>query len=115
MSEKSDREKKRPTEVRWSAKRKQELVLRLFRGESLDGLSRETGLPVSRIAAWRDASLGAMEGALKSSSSRREVESSRERAALERKLGELLMTNELLEEKMRRLQGRPFPPGRSKK
>jgi hypothetical protein len=55
-----------------------------------------------------------MEGALKSSS-RRDVETSRERAALERKLGELLMTNELLEEKMRRLQGRPFPPGRSKK
>jgi transposase-like protein len=114
MSEKSDREKKSPTEVRWSAKRKQELVLRLFRGESLDGLSRETGLPVSRIAAWRDASLAGMEGALKSSS-RRDVETSRERAALERKLGELLMTNELLEEKMRRLQGRPFPPGRSKK
>jgi hypothetical protein len=38
-----------------------------------------------------------------------------EKAALERKLGELLMTNELLEEKMRRLQQRPFPGRRSKK
>ncbi len=28
---------------RWSAKRKQEVVLRLLRGESLDALSRETG------------------------------------------------------------------------
>ena len=115
MSEKTNTEKKSRTEVRWSAKRKQELVLRLFRGESLDGLSRETGLPVSRIAAWRDAALAAMEGAMKSSSSRRDEETSRERAALERKLGELMMTNELLEEKMRRLQPRPFPPGRSKK
>ena len=115
MSKTTDSEKKSPTEVRWSARRKQELVLRLLRGESLDGLSRETGLPVSRIAGWRDASMAAMEDALKSSSSRRDVEASRERAALERKMGELLMTNELLEEKMPRLQPRPFPPGRSKK
>src|SRR5215207_7254169 len=30
-------------EVRWSARRKQEVVLRLLRGESLDALARETG------------------------------------------------------------------------
>jgi hypothetical protein len=29
-------------EVRWSARRKQEVVLRLLRGESLDALARET-------------------------------------------------------------------------
>jgi transposase len=88
--------------------------MRLFRGESLDGLSRETGLPASRIASWRDASLEAVEGALKSKPSSEEAVGS-EKAALERKLGELLMTNELLEEKMRRLQQRPFPGRRSKK
>ncbi len=37
MSEKAERETKSPTEVRWSARRKQELVLRLFRGESPAG------------------------------------------------------------------------------
>ncbi len=104
----------RRREVRWSAKKKQELVMRLFRGESLDALSRETGLPASRIASWCDASLEAVEGALKSKPSTDEL-GGVEKAALERKLGELLMTNELLEEKMRRLQQRPFPGRRSKK
>ena len=41
---------------RWSAKRKQELVLRLLRGESLDALSRETGQPASVRSSWRCAS-----------------------------------------------------------
>ena len=36
---------------RWSAKRKQEVVLRLLRGESLDALSRETGQPASYSAS----------------------------------------------------------------
>ena len=49
---------------RWSSRKKQDLVLRLLRGETLDELSRETGLPASRIAGWRDASLAAMETAL---------------------------------------------------
>ena len=87
--------------------------MRLFRGESLDALARETGLPASRIASWRDASMEAMEGALMSRKPALADEA--EKAALERKLGELLMTNELLEEKMRRLQQRPFPRRRSKK
>ena len=87
--------------------------MRLFRGESLDALARETGLPASRIAGWRDASMEAMEGALKSRKPASAEDA--EKAALERKLGELLMTNELLEEKMRRLQQRPFPRRRSKK
>ncbi|MCP4872415.1 MAG: hypothetical protein GY898_27260, partial [Proteobacteria bacterium] len=45
----------RRREQRWSARKKQDLVLRLLRGESLDAVSRETGLPVSRIAGWRAA------------------------------------------------------------
>ena len=30
---------------RWSAQRKMEIVLRHFKGESLDALSREAGIP----------------------------------------------------------------------
>ena len=44
---------------RWSAKRKQEVVLRLLRGESLDALSRETGQPAAVLSRWRDAFLEA--------------------------------------------------------
>ncbi len=39
---------------RWSAKRKQEVVLRLLRGESLDTMSRETGQPARVLSSWRD-------------------------------------------------------------
>ena len=44
-------------EVRWSARRKQEVVLRLLRGESLDALARETGQAAGTISGWREAFL----------------------------------------------------------
>ncbi len=37
-------------EVRWSARRKEQVLLRLLRGESLDLLVREMGQPAGRIA-----------------------------------------------------------------
>ena len=37
-------------EVRWSARRKAEVVLRLLRGEGLDALARETGQAAGTIA-----------------------------------------------------------------
>jgi hypothetical protein len=43
-------------EVRWRARRKEQVVLRLLRGESLDLLARETGQPAGRIAGWRRSS-----------------------------------------------------------
>ena len=52
--------KNHKTEVlRFSARRKVEIVLRVLKGESLDELSREIGQPASRIAEWRDELLGA--------------------------------------------------------
>src|SRR3954451_22034617 len=53
-------------EVRWSARRKQEVVLRLLRGEGLDALARETGQPAGRISAWREEFLAAGREGLKS-------------------------------------------------
>ena len=43
---------------RWTAARKREVVLRLLRGESLDGLSRELGVEVYRLEKWREKALG---------------------------------------------------------
>jgi len=39
---------------RWSSRCKAEVVLRLFRGETLDALSRELGVSAARLAEWRD-------------------------------------------------------------
>ena len=46
----SDRRPEGGREVRWSARRKQEVLLWLLRGESLDALARETGQPAGTIS-----------------------------------------------------------------
>lgn len=98
---------KRPK--RWSAARKHELVLRLFRGESLDQLSRETGLPAHRIAQWRDAASQAMQQALKASARRTEADLEQDKRELQRKLGEVTMEAELLQAQVDKLKaGVPF-------
>ena len=52
---------KRATEVggsgRWSAQRKAEAVLRLVKGEDLDGLSRELKVTAATLSGWRDVFL----------------------------------------------------------
>src|SRR5215468_8239761 len=50
---------------RFSARQKREAVLRLLRGEALDILSRELGLPAARLATWREAFLTAGQEAMK--------------------------------------------------
>ncbi len=95
---------------RWSKRRKMEVVLRLFRGESLDDVSRDVKVEISRLDAWRDKGLHGLEEALK------EREGDPMQAQLDevnRRLGELVMENELLREKARRTPG--FQSGRSKK
>jgi len=51
---------------RWSSRRKAEVVLRIFRGETLDALSRELGVTAGRLALWRDEALAAMQAGLQS-------------------------------------------------
>ena len=53
---------------RWTAPRKREVVLRTFRGEPLELLSRELGVELYRLEKWRDAALAGMEAALKARS-----------------------------------------------
>jgi len=100
---------------RWSAKRKQAVVLRLLRGESLDALSRETGEPASVLSRWREEF---MEGGL--AALKRRTEDPKV-AALEKELrrakrlvGDLMMERELLEMRIARFEGElPFPRRRS--
>ena len=100
---------------RWTAKRKQEVVLRLLRGESLDVLSRETGQPASVLSGWREGFLEGGMAALKRRTDDPKV------AALERELkrakrlvGDLMMDKELLEMRIARHEGElPFPKRRS--
>jgi hypothetical protein len=72
-------------EVRWSSRRKEELVLRLLRGESLDALARESGQPAGRIAGWREDFLAAGREGLKA---RPAPPEERELREAQRKIGE---------------------------
>jgi transposase len=95
---------------RWTAARKREVVLRLFRGEPLDLLSRELGVELYRLEKWRDAALAGMEEALKARNGdplKAELDTAMQR------IGELTMENELLWVRVRRPG--PLAKRRSKK
>ena len=98
---------------RFSAQKKTEVVLRLLRGEALDLVSRELGVPAARLAAWREAFLDAGQEALK-----KQPPDSRDReiGRLREKLGEATMEMELLREKIERLEtNHPLRPRRSRR
>jgi hypothetical protein len=101
----------RTVEKRWTATRKQEVVLRLLRGEPMEALSRELGVETYRLAQWRDRALGGLEQALRErhAADTRAVELE---AALKR-IGELSMENELLRHRCR-TQDQRGPLGRTK-
>ena len=84
---------------RWSAKRKMEVVMRMLRGESLSGLSRELRVEISRLEQWHSQTLRGMEEILKE---RVDDPVTAELDRAKRQIGELSMENELLREKARR-------------
>ena len=98
---------------RFSARQKTEVVLRLLRGEPLDLLSRELGIPAARLTTWREAFLDAGQEALKNTPLDNR---DREIGRLREKLGESTMEIELLREKIGRFEtDRPLPRRRSRR
>lgn len=105
-----DKEQGNTTELgrgaRMSAKRKRDAVLRILRGEDLDTVSRDMGVIAARLSRWRDSFLAAGELALKH---RPGDEQDEKITRLEAKLGQILMDNELLRDKIARMEaGRPL-------
>jgi transposase-like protein len=95
---------------RWSAKKKTQVVLRLIRGESLDSVSRQIGLPAYILEEWRQQALEGIESSLKM---REHDPLSDELNKAMRRIGELSMENELLKERCRIKN--PLQGGRSKR
>src|SRR3954471_18935978 len=94
-------------EVRWSARRKQDVVLRLLRGESLDALARETGQAAGSISGWREAFL---EGGQEGLKSRPRPVEERQLADARRKVGELAHDNDILRGLIEEMGRRPRSP-----
>ena len=98
---------------RISAKRKQQIVLQLLRGESLEILSRENNVTAAAITEWRDRFLQGGETALKADQRGQRDDEIRQ---LHAKLGQVTMENELLNQKIDRLESdRPLASRRSKR
>ena len=79
--------------------RKREAALRLLRGEPIDALSRELGVEIYRLEEWKTKALAGIDASLREREGdplEKELQSARG------KIGELMMDNELLREKMRR-------------
>lgn len=89
---------------RWSVARKREVALRLLRGEPVEPLSRELGVEIFRLEAWREKALAGIDASLK------ERQGDPVKAELDtamKRIGELTMENELLRAKMEK----PVPLG----
>jgi len=105
-------EERRDGRGRWSAKRKFAAVLRLLRGEDLETLSRELGVTAATLSGWREQFLEGGAANLKA----REVDvDDEETQRLKSLVADLSMSNELLREKIHRMEaGRPLVWRRSK-
>ena len=78
---------------RWSVPRKQAVVLRLLRGDSLDQVSRETQIPAHELETWQRRFLEGGQRGLRTKGDPEE----RELTLAKAKLGELMMRLELAE------------------
>ena len=79
---------------RWTASKKAEVVLRLLRGEPIDGVSRESSVTVETLNKWREDFVAAGIAALKG-----KTLGQVRIAALEKKIGQQAMELELHEKK----------------
>jgi hypothetical protein len=79
---------------RWSAGRKKEVVLRLLRGEPVDAVSREVGVPIYKLEQWRDRALAGIDAGLKE---RENDPVAKQLDEANRRIGELVMEVEILQ------------------
>ncbi len=93
---------------RWTSGRKAEVVLALLRGADLSEVCRRNGISQSQAYAWRDSFL---EGGQESLKSRRGGRHPKERevSRLERKVGQLTLQLEILEEVARLKKRKRLP------
>jgi transposase-like protein len=88
---------------RWSAKRKTSVVLELLRGSDLESTSRKHRVTIATLSDWRERFLAGGEATLKS----REVDTEDEEIKrLKSVVAGVCVDNELLREKIARLENR---------
>src|SRR3954463_5771538 len=97
---------------RWSAKRKLSVILEMLRGADLEATSRKHRVTVATLSEWRDRFLATGEAGLKSREVAVDDEQNRR---LKSVVANLSVDNELLREKIARIEGnRPLAFWKSK-
>jgi transposase-like protein len=97
---------------RWSSRRKLSVILELLRGADLEATSRKYRVTISTLTEWRDRFLAAGELGLKSRETEAEDE---EKKRLKSVVANISVDNELLREKIARLESnRPLAFWKSK-
>ena len=91
---------------RMTAKKKQEVVLRMLRGEALDLLSRELDIPAEKLSRWRETFIQAGIEGLKTKSNSPEANENR---MLKQIIGEKSVEIELLYQKVDKLEAGLHP------
>jgi transposase-like protein len=87
---------------RWTAKRRQALVLQIVRGETTAvEAARQHGLTVGEIESWQEKAMAAMENSLRSRPRDEEGQKEEEIKRLKQKVGELVMDLDIYQEAMR--------------
>jgi len=86
--------------LRWSARRKQEAVLRLLRGEPLDVVGRAMGVETYRLDEWRSRAVAGMESALRERGD--DDPGAAHLREAQRVIGEMTMQNELLRDRIKK-------------
>jgi transposase-like protein len=87
---------------RWSSKRKLSVILELLRGADLEFTSRKYRVTIATLSQWRDRFLAGGETGLKSRETEPEDE---EKRRLKSVVANISVENELLREKITRLEG----------
>jgi transposase-like protein len=91
---------------RWTAKRRQALVLQIIRGETTAvEAARQYGLTVREIEEWIERAMVSMENGLRSRPREEMAEKEQEIKQLKQKIGDLVMDLEIYKEAMK---GHPF-------
>ena len=97
---------------RWSAQRKVSVILELLRGADLEATSRKYRVTVATLTEWRERFLAGGEATLKTRETDVDDEQNRR---LKSAVASLCVDNELLREKIARLEGgRPLPLWKSR-
>jgi len=91
---------------RFSARRKTDSVLRVLKGEPLDGVSRELGVTAATLATWRDAFVAAGTSGLKSRPTEPQEDQLRQ---LTHVIGEMSLTQHILKARLKQLEDPQSP------